>query len=284
MLRQTAARNEERSGAAAQGGGAIEAPCELLGDAGAVCASSPASIEPWFSLRGTAAAPKAEAEQLDLLLAGVELAARRGCERVWLEGVEGFALAADSLRLALWVAGQIESVRVVATGVRVAPVPSTDTARSWIRLAEDAATADGICGGRLELAFEDTCEGRGGLARTVALLREVWSGGRVSPADGAERIEVHPRPCRPDGPKLWARVRSSEAADEAAEAELGAIVSIPGLAREGQESAFLTAEPGAPEAAAQKLIALRHSVPIGEEAGVASAWLGKLESRLMSST
>jgi alkanesulfonate monooxygenase SsuD/methylene tetrahydromethanopterin reductase-like flavin-dependent oxidoreductase (luciferase family) len=257
----------------------------FLRDARAVSVRTPSTIEPWFSLNTSAGSldANAEADQLDLLLAGVECAVERGCERVWLEGFDGLEQSSDSIRLALWVAGQVASVRVVATGIRVERSPKNDEARTWIRLAEDAATADGLCGGRLELAFADTSDD---LAETVSLLREAWSGARISLGDGGDPIEIHPRPGRADGPMLWARVTSAESAEAALVAEVGAILSSATLARDGLPSVYLADEADEAEVAVALpagCVAERHLVPANAEDDVAGAWIAKLESALSRS-
>ena len=113
-------------------------------------------------------------------------------------------------------------VRVVATGIRVP---------SWIRLVEDAATADGLCGGRLELAFGELPD-----RDTLARLRDAWSGAPVR-LDADDRIELYPRPVHRDGPARWTEVADAAEAVRAAELELGAIVAEPALARAHAEAA-----------------------------------------------
>lgn len=245
-------------------------------------ASALSTTEPWFSLNTSSGSldAEAEADQLDLLLAGVECAVELGCERVWLEGFDGLEQASDSIRLALWVAGQIPSVRVVATGIRVEKSPEIDEARTWIHLAEDAATADGLCGGRLELAF---AEASAELAETVSRLREAWSGGRISLGDGGEPIEIHPRPSRPDGPVLWGRVDSVESAEAAATADVGSVVTSADFVREGHPSVLLAEEDAAPETPGAALAVLRHVVPASADEEVATAWLAGFASKLSRS-
>lgn len=188
--------------------------------------------ESWFLLAPQPSA-HAEAALQDRLLAAMRAAAEAGCERVWLSAPRGFAAEQESLRLAVSVALHCASLRVVAAGLRRA---------SWIRLAEDAATADGLCGGRLELAFEELPD-----AAMLARLREAWSGAPVlldsdpaSEPGGADRqrIELHPRPVRPDGPPLWAEASSPEQAARAAELELGAIVADPASALAHLQAAY----------------------------------------------
>jgi len=134
------------------------------------------------------------------------------------------AAQSESLRLAVAVSLHCEGLRVVASGLR---------SSSWIRLAEDAATADGLCGGRLELAFDELPD-----AGVVERLRGAWSGARVElPGADGQSIEVHPRPVRREGPPLWAAVASPAEAGRAARLDLGSIVGDPASARAHLESA-----------------------------------------------
>lgn len=174
--------------------------------------------ESWFLLASQRSS-SAEAAQHDRLLAAARAAETAGCGRVWLSAPRGLAAQNDSMRLAVAVALHCEGLRVVAAGLR---------STSWIRLAEDAATADGLCGGRLELAFEGLPD-----AGVLERLRHAWSGARVAVHDGGEDaqwIEVHPRPVCRDGPPLWAVAASPAEAARAAELDLGAIVSDPASA------------------------------------------------------
>lgn len=171
--------------------------------------------EPWFPLADQPSA-QAEAAQLDRLLAAVRAEASKGAARVWLSTAGGRAAESDSLGLAVLAALNCPSVRVVATGIRVP---------SWIRLVEDAATADGLCGGRLEIAFGELPD-----RDTLTRLRDAWSGAPMQ-LDADDRIELYPRPVHPDGPALWSEVADAADAVCAAELEIGAIVADPAIAR-----------------------------------------------------
>jgi alkanesulfonate monooxygenase SsuD/methylene tetrahydromethanopterin reductase-like flavin-dependent oxidoreductase (luciferase family) len=182
--------------------------------------------ESWFPLEAQRSAQR-EAAQIDRLLRAASAAAADGGERVWLSAPRDMAAENDSLRLAVAVALHCETLRVVATGLR---------SESWIRLAEDAATADGLCGGRLELAFEAVPE-----VSALERLRAAWSGAPVEiPANAhseAVTIEVHPRPVRRDGPPLWVEAPGPAEAARAVDLDLGAIVSDVSSARAGLEAA-----------------------------------------------
>lgn len=73
-----------------------------------------------------------------------------------------------------------------------------------LRLAEETATADGVCRGRLHLVLAerpDEPEAPLTAEASLALLRRALAGGPV-PTPGGE-VPVHPRPARPSGPRLW---------------------------------------------------------------------------------
>ena len=167
--------------------------------------SSPEEL--WLDY-GPHASAGAEADAQTALVAAARSGAASGARRLWLCAPGAFHSPYESLRLALVVALACEPLRVVAAGLRV---------RHWIRFAEDVATADGVCGGRLELAFADVPE-----VELLERLRQAWSGAPVTVVE-PERVQIHPRPVRPDGPPLWAFVATEAAAVAAAKAELGAV-------------------------------------------------------------
>lgn len=168
----------------------------------------PSSDEAWLEFEPQSS-PAAEAARLAALVeeAGSHVAA--GARRIWLCSSEGSPSPNESLRLALSVMLQCEGLSIVAVGLRVP---------HWIRFAEDVATADGLCGGRLEIGFAAPPP-----PETIECLRQAWSGAPVAVA-GGDPIRIHPRPVRPDGPPLWTSVMSEADAGAAAQCELGAIV------------------------------------------------------------
>lgn len=142
---------------------------------------------------------------------------------------DGVALAVEAERLgfdSVWLSehhfvddGYLPSVLVMAAAVAAATerveigsavllAPFHDP----LRLAEDAAVADLLSGGRLVLGlgqgwraeeFEafgvDPAEGAKRLREAVRVMREAWSGGLV-----ADRgVAVRPRPAAPSGPPIW---------------------------------------------------------------------------------
>jgi hypothetical protein len=196
----------------------------------------------------------------------------------------------EALHLCVRGALGCERLRVVATGLdaRVA---------SWIRTAEDAATADLLLGARLEIAFA----GDGLDAAWLAALREGWAGGAVEVVETAEdalrsssepaaRFEVYPRPVRPDGPPLWLPVADAEAARAAAANELNAIAADASAALAYAESArdvlglelaldrgeASTAELESLAAAGLERVALRTSIEL--DPGAADSVLEQVEA------
>lgn len=164
--------------------------------------------------------PEAEADALDALAAAAQRCAAAGARRVWVEPSERASLPTESLRVALFVALRCDGLRVVAAGLEVG---------HWIRFAEDVATADGLCGGRLELAFASLPPDA-----LLGSLRQAWSGAPVPVAGGAP-VQIHPRAPRADGPPLWACLADEEEARRAAERDVGgvAVSAVVALAHTG---------------------------------------------------
>ena len=79
-----------------------------------------------------------------------------------------------------------------------------------LRVAEDAATLDGLSGGRMEIgiAFDRTAWDQAGdrLEEEISLLRRAWS---EHPIDLHSRyrdyadVDVHPKPIQSAGPPIW---------------------------------------------------------------------------------
>jgi alkanesulfonate monooxygenase SsuD/methylene tetrahydromethanopterin reductase-like flavin-dependent oxidoreductase (luciferase family) len=122
----------------------------------------------------------------------------------------------------------------IATGLLALPLHHP------LRVAEDAATLDGLSGGRLELGVglgaEADAFGGFGLAlhergrrfeEALEVLRRAWRAGPVR-FEGEHfrcgEIEVHPKPVQPDGPPLWVGARSAEALARAADLAVGVVV------------------------------------------------------------
>lgn len=108
-----------------------------------------------------------------------------------------------------------------------------------LRVAEDAATLDGISDGRFELGLRSGAapgapetprapeEAAARFAEAVEILRQAWS---AEPVDFAGRhfrcggVDVHPKPARPGGPPLWASADSEAAMACAARLGLGLVL------------------------------------------------------------
>ena len=124
----------------------------------------------------------------------------------------------------------------IAVATAVLPLPLHHP----LRVAEDAATVDGIAAGRLELGVglgADRTELAGfGLEaaervdrfeEAIAILRAAWGVGPVVHEGNhfsVDGLEVYPKPARPGGPPLWLGARSEAALDRAARLALGALV------------------------------------------------------------
>ena len=146
-------------------------------------------------------------------------------------------LGAGGVPAALPVCSAIAAVTSrIAIATALLPLPLHHP----LRVAEDAATVDGIAGGRLELGVglgADRTELAGfGLEagervdrfeEAIAILRAAWADGPVVhegehfTVDG---LEVFPKPVRPGGPPLWVGARSEAALDRAARLALGVLV------------------------------------------------------------
>lgn len=100
------------------------------------------------------------------------------------------AAPGDALACAAHAAAASRRIGIAAPGLAL---PSARV----LRLAEDAATADGVAAGRLEVGLlaGDVADLEVGLAA----LRAAWS--EAPPAEGLP--DVHPKPARPGGPPAW---------------------------------------------------------------------------------
>lgn len=140
--------------------------------------------------------------------------------------------AAAALPLCAALAAATRRIAVASFGLPLA-------AHHPLRVAEDAATLDGISDGRFELGLSSGAapgaqraqlspgaaeEAAARFAEAVEILRQAWS---AEPVDFAGRhfrcggIEVHPKPARPGGPPLWASADSEAAMACAARLGLG---------------------------------------------------------------
>jgi alkanesulfonate monooxygenase SsuD/methylene tetrahydromethanopterin reductase-like flavin-dependent oxidoreductase (luciferase family) len=163
-----------------------------------------------YDLRGPA-----EPERLyPALLEHAARAEAAGIDSLWISE-RPFARAAvvpAALPLLAAVAARTTQIRV---GSALLPLPLYHP----LRLAEDAATLDGLCGGRLELGLGlgEHTEGFHGFGVPVAgrlerfeesllVLRQAWGVGPVRFEGQYYRLvgpEVHPKPVQRQGPPVW---------------------------------------------------------------------------------
>lgn len=158
--------------------------------------------------------PTAVAALYHQILAHAVLAEARGVDLVWVSErpfTEGTRLPA-ALPLCAAIVARTTRLRVGA-GPLALPVHQP------LRIAEDAATLDGLSGGRFELAIGLGADavalagfGIPGGARAVrleegvALLRAAWGGEPVEFEGQHHKVSgvtVYPRPVQPGGPPLW---------------------------------------------------------------------------------
>lgn len=134
-----------------------------------------------------------------------------------------------------------------------------------LRVAEDAATLDGISDGRFELGLDSGAapgapetprapeEAAARFAEAVEILRQAWS---AEPVDFAGRhfhcagVEVHPKPARPGGPPLWASADGEAAMVCAARLGLGLALRVG-----ADPSPYLNAHAAAPSGSAAPRLA-----------------------------
>jgi alkanesulfonate monooxygenase SsuD/methylene tetrahydromethanopterin reductase-like flavin-dependent oxidoreductase (luciferase family) len=228
-----------------------------------------------IGLRYELHAAAAEATELyPALLAHAEQAEALGAEVLWISerpfAAEGRAPAALPLCAAL--AARTRRAHVGA-GPLALPLYHP------LRLAEDAASLDGVAAGRLELAvgLGADVEGYDGFGipqrervprfeEALALLRQAFSAepiefeGRFHTLHG---LAVWPPPVRPGGPPIWIAAGADTAARRAARLGDG-LLCPPGPAAETAAAAFLAAwrEAGRPLADAR--LALELALPAGD--------------------
>lgn len=192
-------------------------------------------VERWIELARCASASD-EADQLDSLLELALAEERRGTRRIWVAPQLSRA-PRDSVRVALGVLAKTSELRVVAAGIEPPALSSAD----WLRLAEDAATADAISEGRIELAFRSL---PAHAEQFVAALRAAWSGDAIAPGSPAEafEFELHPLPARRAGPPLFVACASREDAARAREAGIGVVVRDADAARDEAGDALVSVE------------------------------------------
>lgn len=164
------------------------------------------------------------------------LAAARGLDELGIDVLWVGERAGSALALCGAVAACTTRLRI-ATGVLPLPLHHP------LRVAEDAATVDGISGGRLELGLgmgDDaerergfglgTDERRGRFEEGVDVLRRAWAHGPFDHQGEFHQfagVEVHPKPVQDGGPPIWLGATSLAGADRAARAGVGLFTSRP---------------------------------------------------------
>lgn len=170
------------------------------------------------------------------LLRHVGLAEELGVDLVWISERPFGADAAIPAALPLCAA-----IAAVTTTLRIGAGPLTLPVHHPVRVAEDAASLDGLSGGRLELAlglgssgeafqgFGIPTRGRGGrLEEGVALLRAAWTGHPVHfPGihHTVSDVTVSPQPVQGGGPPLWIGAGASSAVRRAARLGTGLLAT-----------------------------------------------------------
>lgn len=134
----------------------------------------------------------------------VRMAEASGLDLVWISARSG----SEEPRAFQIAAGAAARTTRVAIGVGVIELPTHHP----IRLAEDAASLDGIAAGRLELMLRLGGDREAALEDLV-ILRESWQPAPVTHRGKHHRFEgvdVHPKPVRAAGPPLWIAAATAE--------------------------------------------------------------------------
>jgi alkanesulfonate monooxygenase SsuD/methylene tetrahydromethanopterin reductase-like flavin-dependent oxidoreductase (luciferase family) len=182
------------------------------------CQRHPEDDRPDAALVAEALELAAEAEQL-------------GFDSVW---TSEHHFADDSympsvLPMSAAIAARTTKIRI-GTGLALAPLYDP------IRLAEDAATVDALCGGRFILglglgwldweldAFGAAMSERGAdMERAIRVCRESWGPGLLSDRG----VSVFPKPARDGGPPIWIGAHADSAIRRAARLADGFLASQP---------------------------------------------------------
>jgi alkanesulfonate monooxygenase SsuD/methylene tetrahydromethanopterin reductase-like flavin-dependent oxidoreductase (luciferase family) len=161
------------------------------------------------------------------LLQHAAAAEEAGAAVAWVaeRPTEEGALIPAALPVCAALAARTRRLRV---GTAVLPLPLHHP----LRVAEDAATLDGLSGGRFELGLGlgADAEGAGGfgvasgeratrLEEAVALIRAAWQDAPVSfqgRHHSVSKLEVHPKSTQAGGPPLWIGAGAAEAQRRAA--------------------------------------------------------------------
>jgi len=188
-----------------------------------------------YDVREPAGTPSQAARRNQGLVEHTARAEASGFDVVWLaeHPTDPDAAIPSALILCAAIAARTQTLRV---GTGVLPLPLYHP----LRVAEDAASIDGLADGRFELGvglggelegFQgfgiEARERTGRLEESIALLRQAWSEQPVN-FKGAhfeiEDIEVVPKPIQVQGPPLWIGAGAAEAQRRAARLGVGLFV------------------------------------------------------------
>jgi alkanesulfonate monooxygenase SsuD/methylene tetrahydromethanopterin reductase-like flavin-dependent oxidoreductase (luciferase family) len=172
----------------------------------------------------------------EALFAHVAAAEARGVDLVWISERPFVPGARIPAALPLCAALAVRTTRV-----RLGAGPLALPLYHPLRVAEDAATLDGLSAGRIELAlglggagqaftgFGVSSRGRGDrLEEGIALMRAAWSGEPVS-FEGRHHtvsdVSISPRPVQQPGPPLWVGATAGAALRRAARLGAGLLAT-----------------------------------------------------------
>lgn len=189
----------------------------------------------YYDYRVHAGTPEEAAKRNQALIQHTALAESCGFDMVWLaeHPTNPEAAMPSALILCAAIAAQTDTMRF---GTGVLPLPLYHP----LRVAEDAASIDGLGNGRFELGvglggevegFQDygveVNERSARFEESIILLRQAWSKDEIS-FQGAhfeiEGIQVVPKPTQPLGPPIWIGAGVPEAQRRAARLGTGLFV------------------------------------------------------------
>jgi len=173
-------------------------------------------------------------ERLAALLEAAPQAEAQGFDVLWVaeRPTSEAALVPSALVLCASVAMRTERLRI-ASGLL--PLPFYHP----LRVAEDAASLDGLSAGRFELGVGlgadpgalvhfgvDAEERIARFEEALDLIAAAWRGPLEFPGHffPTENVEIHPRPVQPGGPPLWIGVEAPAAQRRVAERRQGLVL------------------------------------------------------------
>ena len=188
-----------------------------------------------YDYRDPAGTPEVAARRNQALVEHTALAEACGYDMVWVaeNPTDPEAAVTSALILCAAIAARTKILRF---GTGVLPLPLYHP----LRVAEDAASIDGLGNGRFELGvglggelegFQDygveVGERVARLEESIELLRQAWSTDEINFKGihfHIEGIEVVPKPIQPSGPPIWVGAGVPEAQRRAARLRAGLFV------------------------------------------------------------